>query len=309
MPNIGLALPITAPDARTETVVELARTAEEAGAHSVWTIDRLVFESQESLVSLAAVAAVTTRVRLGTSVLLPTLRPPLLLAKMIASVDQLSGGRVILGIGVGSREDDFAASGVPFEQRGSRAAEMVRLLKLAWSGEPVRHAGRFYQMDVGPVGPRPVQQPHPPIWFGGNAEPALRRAGRIADGYIGVSGGGPEGFRAAWGKVCAAARAAGRDPAAIRPALLAFACVDDDRKRAEALALRYLANYYGPRRTDTQPFLLGPAEECVAKARAYFAAGVETLIIASVTADPRYFDRLCEQVVPRLASLPADSEA
>lgn len=301
MPDIGLALPLTAPDARPETAVEFARRAEEAGAHSIWTIDRLVFDSQESLVSLAAVAATTSRVRLGTSVLLATLRPPALLAKMIASLDRLSGGRVILGMGVGSRPDDFAAAGVPFEHRGGRAEELVRILRLAWSGAPVRHTGRFYQMDVGPIGPRPVQQPYPPIWFGGSAEPALKRVGRIADGYIAGSGGGPEGFRATWEKVCRYAEAAGRDPATIRPALLAFACVDDDRQRAEALALRYLANYYGPRRADMQAYLLGSAEECVQKARAYFAAGVEELIIASVTADAAYARRLCEEVVAPLA--------
>src|SRR5690242_15604356 len=98
-----------------------ARQSEEAGADSVWCLDRLVFDNHDPLLSLAAAAATTRRVRLGTSVLLATLRPPLLLAKMVATIDQLSGGRMTLGIGVGSRADDFGAAEVPFEHRGSRA--------------------------------------------------------------------------------------------------------------------------------------------------------------------------------------------
>src|SRR5436190_5765249 len=128
MPRVGLALPLAAPDAQPATALELARRAEAAGADSVWVIDRVVFDCFEPLVTLGALAAVTSRVRLGTSVLLPALRPPTLLAKMLATLDQLSDGRVTLGMGVGSRPDDFAAVEVPFEHRGSRAEELVEVL-------------------------------------------------------------------------------------------------------------------------------------------------------------------------------------
>src|SRR4051794_36114507 len=115
MPHIGVSLPLSAPDVRTETALRFAQRAEEAGAESIWVMDRLVFHNQEPMVVLGALAASTSRVRLGTSVLLPTLRPPALLAKMFMTLDQLSGGRMTLGMGVGSRADDFAGSGVPFE--------------------------------------------------------------------------------------------------------------------------------------------------------------------------------------------------
>ena len=302
MLDVGLGLPILVPDAGPRAAIDFARRAEEAGAHSVWVGDRLVFRNQEPLLNLAAAAAVTSRVKLGTCVLLATLRPPALLAKMVASLDQMSDGRVILGVGVGSRADDFAAEQLDFEHRGGRAEELVDILRLAWAEEPLKYGGRFYDIDVGPVGPRPAQA-HIPIWFGGSAESALRRIGRIGDGFIGGSGGGPDGFRASWEKIRRYAEAEGRDPASITPAALIYACVDDDRSRAEELAAAHLRHYYGPRRTDTSSFLLGSVDECLRVATAYAAAGVRTFIIGSVTAEPRYLDRLCDQLLPRLLQI------
>ena len=301
MVKVGLGLPILVPDVGPRSAVEFARLAEEAGADSVWAGDRIVFPNQDPLLNLAAAAAVTSRVGLGTSVLLGTLRPPTLLAKMVATLDQMSAGKVILGLGVGSRADDFAAEQIPFDHRGTRAEELVEILRLAWQGGPVQYEGRFYQLDVGPVSPRPAQ-PRIPIWFGGSAESALKRIGRLADGYIGGSGGGPPGFRATWEKIGRYAEAAGRDPGSIAPAALIYACIDNDRARAQELATAHLLNYYGPRRTDTSSFMLGSADDCLKQAEAYAAAGVRTFIIGSVTADERYFERLCA-LVPRLAHL------
>ena len=301
MVDIGLGLPILVPDAAGQASLEFARRAEEAGAHSVWAGDRIVFANQDPLLNLAAVAAVTSRVRLGTSVLLAALRPPALLAKMVATLDQLSDGRMILGAGVGSRADDFASEGIEFDHRGSRAEELVDILRMTWRGEPLRYAGQFYDLDVGPIGPSPVQD-HLPIWFGGSAEPALKRIGRIADGYVGSSSGGPEGFRATWAKIQRYAESAGRDPASLTPAALIYACVDDDRARAQELASAHLRNYYGPRRTDTSSFMLGSADDCLNVASQYAEAGVRHFIIGSVTSDLRYFDRLCA-LVPQLAKL------
>jgi len=283
-------------------MLQYARRGEETGVDSLWALDRLVFENQEPLLGLAAAAVITTRMQLGTSILLATLRPPALLAKMIATLDQLSGGRVILGIGVGSRPDDFAAAEVPFEHRGARAEELVQLLKLVWSGKPVKHAGRAYNVDVGPVGPRPVQQPHPPVWFGGSAEAALKRVGRIADGYIGSSSGGPDGFRQNWDQVRRSAEQAGRDPSAITPAALVWACVDDDRAKAVELTERYFSHYYPSGRRPGPADMAGPADACVRAANEYFKAGVQHLIIGTVTADLRYLDRLCEVVGPGMAT-------
>lgn len=302
MPRLGLFVPTAAPDAWPNMALAFAERAEAAGLDSLWLPDRPVFANPEPLVTLGALAATTRRLRLGTCVLLGTLRPPTLLAKQVATLDVLTGGRVVLGLGVGSRADDFAAAGVPFAGRGARATELVRLLRLVWSGAPVRFQGRVYQVDVGPIGPRPVQPGGPPVWLGGTAEAALRRAGRLADGYIASSSGGPAGVQRAWETVRASAAAAGRDPASLTLAALVRAAVDDDPARARALADANARHYRPnvPGVEDPTALLLGPPDACIRRAREYFAAGVELLIVAPVTADLTHLDRLLREVLARL---------
>lgn len=297
--QIGIVLPTATPDPQPDTVLQCARRAEQAGAHSLWTIDRLVFGNQEPLLGLAAAAALTQRVKLGTSVLLGTLRGATMLAKQVATLDQLSGGRVILGLGVGSRPDDFEAGGVPFERRGGRAEEMIDLLHLVWSGAPVQHQGDFYHIGVGPIGPRPVQAAIP-IWLGGSAEPALKRAGRLADGFISGSSRGADGFRRNMERVREAAAAAGRDPSTIAGATLVFTSLDDDRGRARRRAFAYQANYYDASRANTDTCMLGSVDECVDYAGAYAEAGADMLILSPVTSDLGHFDRICGDLLPRL---------
>jgi probable F420-dependent oxidoreductase len=300
MGNIGIALPISTPDHQPDTVLRCARLAEDAGAHSLWTIDRLTFGNQEPLLGLAAAAAITSRVKLGTSVLLGTLRGPAMLAKQIATLDQLSGGRVILGLGVGSRPDDFEGAGVPFEHRGTRAEELVSILRLAWSGEPVKFQGQFYAMDVGPIGPRPVQ-PRIPVWIGGSAEAALRRVGRIADGFIGGSSRGAEGFRESMESVRSAALIAGRDPALLSGASLMMVSLDDNRERARQRAFDYQANYYSPARANPDQCVLGSVDQCVEQMQPYLEAGAYVLIISPVTSDIEHYERICSELLPRLS--------
>src|SRR5262249_46857795 len=151
----------------------------------------LVFNNQEPLMALAAGAAVAPGMTLGIGVLLGALRPPTMLAKMAATLREINGNEVILGLGVGSRPDDFAAAEVAWEHRGSRLEEAIQIMKLCWSGQPDRFEGRFYNIDVGPVGPR-LAAPLP-VWLGGGgSESALKRIGRVANGYIASSSGGPE---------------------------------------------------------------------------------------------------------------------
>ena len=302
MPTVGLFVPTAAPDAQPNMALAFGQRAEAAGLSSLWVPERPVFANPEPLVTLGALAATTARLQLGTCVLLGTLRPPALLAKMVATLDVLAGGRVLLGLGVGSRADDFAACGVPFAGRGARAAELIHILRLAWSGAPLRYEGRYYHLEVGPVGPRPVQRGGPPIWLGGSAEAALRRAGRIADGYIASSTSGPAGVRRAWRVVCQSAEAAGRDPAALTLAVLVRASVDDDLDRAMERAVANAGHYRPNARGGEDPaaFLLGSPDACIRRAHEYYAAGVELLIVAPVTADLDHLDRLLDQVVARL---------
>jgi alkanesulfonate monooxygenase SsuD/methylene tetrahydromethanopterin reductase-like flavin-dependent oxidoreductase (luciferase family) len=175
--KIGLGLPESIPGVRGQFILDWARKAEAGPFSSLSVFDRLVYANYEPLVTLAAVAAVTQRVRLVTSVLLAPLRNPAMLAKMVASLDALSNGRLSLGLGIGGRADDFQAAGVPLQQRARRFEEQLTLLKHIWSDQPVSEY-------VGAIGPPVVSPRGPELLIGGYAPQAVRRVGKWGDGFI-----------------------------------------------------------------------------------------------------------------------------
>lgn len=181
--QVGIGLPNPIPETPGEILTQWASRAEEAGFSSLATIDRIVYPSYESLISLAAAAAVTERIGLMTNVLLGPTRNPVLLAKEAASVDQLSGGRLILGLGVGAREDDFEAAGRDFRTRGRRFDEDLELIHRAWKGDPLG-TGK-------PVGPRPVRGDRVPVLIGGMSDKAVDRTVKWGVGWT-VGGRAPD---------------------------------------------------------------------------------------------------------------------
>jgi probable F420-dependent oxidoreductase len=209
-------------DARTDAeiyreAIEIGVELEVLGFDSVWTSEHHFVDDgymPSQLPTLAAIAARTTRIRLGTGVLLAPMFDPLHLAEDAATVDLISNGRLILGLGIGWRREEFAGFGVSMRQRGSRLEGHLALLRQAWSGGLVTGDGRHYRYEGLNVTPKPARAGGPPIWLGGSAEPAVRRVGRLADGYLG-SGVDPERLaeRMAW--VREEASTAGRDPDAI----------------------------------------------------------------------------------------------
>ncbi len=242
--ELGLALPHTGPLASAAFVREFAATADECGFASLWAVDhvavprhveslyplgetprrlpdgvvnRWMAPSYEQLTTLAFVAGVTRRARLGTGVSVLTLRNPVVHARMLATIDVYSGGRLVCGVGAGWLREEAEAIGVPWSERGARAEEHVALLRALWSaeGDEVSFAGRFHRVPPIHPEPRPAQRPAPPILVGGHGDAALRRAGRIGDGWL---AGPMSAERAAelWPRVLVAARAAGRDPARLR---------------------------------------------------------------------------------------------
>jgi probable F420-dependent oxidoreductase len=299
MKNIGLAFVSPAPLTKPNRVVNFAKRCEEMRLHSFWVIDRIAYDNLEPLTVLAAAAGSTQKIRLGTSVLLPGLRHPALLAKTIATLDFISNGRLTLGIGFGSRESDFLAVEVPYEGRGSRAAEAVHLMKRLWTEEKVTHKGRFFDIKNLTIGPRPIQNPLP-IWTGGSAEVALKRAGTWANGFICGSSAIPE-FPTTWEKVAQYARAAGRDPNEIEKAGLTFIAIDDDKAKAVASVASYVTRYYGRLRGDIEnTFVVGSAAACAEQIDAFFSKGLDTLIIGVADPDPKQLDLFGAQVLPLL---------
>ncbi|MGH8056722.1 MAG: LLM class F420-dependent oxidoreductase [Candidatus Entotheonellia bacterium] len=172
-------------------IIETACRAEELGYDAVLLNDHIIVDGSpralpswgntyDPLIALSYVAARTTRVRLGTSVLIMPYRNPVATAKMLATLDQMSGGRVIAGVGVGWNEAEFAALGVPFKERGARTTEYLRIWQACWAPGAVTFHGRFFSFADMYTAPKPLQQPHPPIWIGGSSPAALRRAAAFA---------------------------------------------------------------------------------------------------------------------------------
>ena len=233
--KLGFSLPVAGPWATPDALVTVARRAEALGYSSVWVLQRLLYAIEpknqyygapgatwpkafervlDPIVALAYVAAVTERVRLGTSVLITPFYQPAVLAKMLATLDVVSRGRLHVGLGIGWSEDEHDAVGVPFRDRGARADEFLRCLRAIWTQDVVEFRGRFYQMPKARVAPRPVQRPHPPITLGGYSAATIRRAVTLADGYNG--GNMPlERIAKIVAELRAQAAAVGRDPSTL----------------------------------------------------------------------------------------------
>ncbi len=234
--KLGFSLPIAGAWATPENQVRLARQAETLGYHSLWTLQRLLYALEpktvyppvpgprwppfmervsDPIVTLAYVAAHTSRIRLGVSVLVMPYFAPIVLAKQLATLDHVSGGRLDVGLGIGWAEDEYDAVGVPFRQRGRRGEEFIRCLKTIWTEEVVQFDGEFYRVPRSLVEPKPLQAPHPPILVGGYGSAAVGRAARLGDGFTG--GNVPlDQVAPLITELRIAAEAAGRDPARLR---------------------------------------------------------------------------------------------
>ena len=176
--------------ATPQAIIETACKAEELGFDALFVNDHVIVDDAprsalwrnvyDPLMVLSHVAARTSTVLLGTSVLIMPYRNPIVTAKMVATLDQLSGGRAIAGVGAGWNEAEYDALGVPYHERGARTTEYLRLWQACWEPGPTTFHGRFFSFDQMHVSPKPLQQPHPPIWIGGSSHASLRRAARFA---------------------------------------------------------------------------------------------------------------------------------
>jgi probable F420-dependent oxidoreductase len=229
---LGFGVPVSGVWATPGNQVRLVQRAETLGYRTAWTFQRLLVPAErepdprsgmevyrsvlDPVVSLAHLAGRSDRIRLGVAVLNMPFVSPALLAKQLTTLDILSGGRLDVGLGVGWSRVEFVASGVPLERRGSRAEEFLRALRALWTDDVVEFDGEFYRIPPARAEPKPVQRPHPPVLLGGSAEAALRRAGRMADGWISASNADLRHIDRPIATVRRAAEQAGRDPDALR---------------------------------------------------------------------------------------------
>ncbi|MFC0435079.1 TIGR03619 family F420-dependent LLM class oxidoreductase [Kutzneria buriramensis] len=232
--KIGVAAPVSGAWATAANLAHLARRAEEFGYHSLWTFQRLLSPVDGSwgaahrsvldpIVTMAHLAAHTDAIRIGVAVLGIPLFTPAVLAKQVATLDVLSGGRIDVGLGIGRSDAEHTAAGVAQQGMGRRSDEFIAALKNLWTEETPEHEGEFFRIPRCRMEPKPVQAPHPPILLGGSSPRALRRAGRSCDGWIGSSKADFATIRAS----VAAVRDAAADPGRLR-----FACRVAVRVRA-----------------------------------------------------------------------------
>ncbi len=271
--KFGIAVPNFGAYADRKQILEISVLAEELGYDSLWVSDHVVIPGShkvfgdtflDPLITLTYIAANTDSIELGTSVLILPYRNPLVLAKMVSTLDTLSGGRVILGIGAGWLEDEFDALGVSFEERGPVTDEYIEILKELWTSKNPRFKGKYLEFSDIKFEPRPVRKPHPPLWIGGESARAVKRAVKYGDGWHPV----------------------GLTPGAYRErAENLISLLPGGKKEGFVLSLRRNIEINGDREFSAEDTLRGGREKIIKGIREYGDAGVEHLVLYILAGD------------------------
>ena len=285
-PRISVALPQLLADDHAALVARYARRAEELGFAGLWTLDSAPggptwsASLLDGLHLLTHAGAVTDQIRLGTAVIVLPRRNPVLLAKQLATLDQLSGGRLTVGVGLGGSDEGLEGLGLPVGRRVRRFNEAVAVMRALWSEKEADVEGELYRFSGLALEPKPVQRPGPPLWFGGGAPPALRRAARAADGWIGSGSSSSEDFFAQIAALDEELVAAGRasDPAFAK-AKRVYIVVDDDTGRATERLAAVIEPMYGREGMAARCGICGPVEHCVERLQTLVAAGAGELLL------------------------------
>jgi probable F420-dependent oxidoreductase len=290
------------------TLVELV---DRCGYDSLWVGDHISFALPilDPLLQLAQAAVASRRLQLGTAVYLLPLRHPTPVAKQVSTLDHLTEGRFVFGVGVGGEfPKEYEACGVPLGERGARLSESLTVLRKLWTGEPASHDGRFFKFEGVTMQPPPRQAGGPPIWCGGRTDAALRRIGRMTDGWMSYVVT-PEMFRDGLGKIAAAAKEAGRVfDRGFATAHLLFTRIDDTYEKALDAATISLSTRYAMdfRKAAQRYCALGPPERIVESIRRFHEAGARHVILDFVgpyEERDRQIERFASEAFPLLAQL------
>lgn len=299
----GIAIPQVADDG-TIYLTELhdfLRRADALGFESAWTQEGILgkFPLLEPLTLLSHAAALTTNLRLGVSIMLMTLRNPLQLAKTLATLDQLSGGRLDVGVGGGGHVDE-GIFGYSKDRRIRRFVEGIVVMKALWGEDEATVSGTFWNFENISMNPKPAQSPHPPIWFGARSEVGIRRAVRLGDAWMGAGSSSTEAFVKQLELLRRELDAADRDPATFRISKRVYLAIDDDRDRAERRLREWFALRYGNADMATRDSIWGSAAQCLDELAEVVEAGAEHLLLNPVFDDREHLEILAEAIVPNL---------
>src|SRR5579884_1357433 len=252
------------------------------------------------LQTLTYAAACTEQLRLGCAVFVLPLHNPLHLAKAISSLDCLSDGRLEVGVATGGRARPFDAFGVDPDKPVARFNEALALMKACWTEREITFDGRLWKLQHASMEPKPVQKPHPPVWFGGSAPAGMRRAVRHGDGFMGAGSQTTAQFAEQVKVVREELSAQGRDPATFRIGKRVYVHVDDDAARGRRLLEDALAQHYG-RGGWSENIVAGPPQDCVAGIREVLDAGAELVLLNPLIDDAEQLELFAADVIPALS--------
>jgi len=276
--------------------------AEALGFESAWVVEQVLgtLPCLEPVQLLSWAAALTSRIRLGTAVLLTPLRSPVHLAKSLATLDQLSGGRLDVGIGLGGNPKIYAAFGISAARRVARFNEGLRLMQALWTEPRVTFGGEFWQLENAALEPKPLQRPHPPLWVGAHHPDAFRRSVAWAKGFMGAGSATTATFAKEVALLRKLLTEAGRDPGSIEIGKRVYVGVDRDRDRAGRRMAEYFGGFYGRAELAAEVSVWGSVDQVVAGLREVTAAGAELVMLNPVFDEVEQLEVLAAEVVPRL---------
>jgi alkanesulfonate monooxygenase len=311
MTQFGLAIRNFVGPGEIPSIGELytfAERAEALGFESLWAWDHILlgvepsFPILDSITTLAAIAAKTHRIKLGTGVLVLPLRNPVIAAKALGSLDLISGGRLLLGVAVGWYAREFDAVGVPFKQRGRQFERNLDILFRLWTEPRVTLRADEFNLRDAVMVPRPAQAPRPPVLIGGYVDAVLRRAATVGDGWL-TYFYTPESFTRSWAKVKALARDAGRDPSALTSTNQLAIYVGESRAATTGEMRHWLSTEWDTAAWSESTIdhaVHGSPAECVEQLRAHVATGVDRLILIPYRYRADQVERIAQEVLPRI---------
>ena len=294
------------PDAKA--LIDYGIRMEQLGYESVWVWDHILlgvdpyFPILDSLSVLTAVAARTERIRLGTGILVLPARNPVVLAKQLSSIDQISNGRLTLGMASGWYKREFDAIGVPFNKRGNIMDQNLDILTRLWQEDSVTGSYPPYELAAAVMSPKPVQKPRPPILIGGYVDRVLKRAGVVGDGWL-TYYYTAEDFAKSWDKVRRFAEEAGKDPDTLRSINQLPIYIGKSRADVEAPMLEWLTtewDFAGWSDSTTDSAVLGTVDECVEQLLAHLDAGVQQITLVPYRFDMEQIEQIAEEIIPRI---------
>jgi probable F420-dependent oxidoreductase len=295
---LGMSLPHRSPDPiAVATICQVAQRAEALGFRDLWVTDNTLDHAScfDSLTLLTYAAALTSTIRLGVSVLVLPVHNPIHVAHRVATLDYLSGGRAVLGVGLG-REHHYTEFQIPRARRVRRFWEAVELIKALWTEPSVTYSGEIFQLQDGVMGPKPIQQPHPPVWLGGGHPDAVRRAAAIADGWMGAGGSSTAAFAQSVPLLRAALQEAGRDPASFPISKRVFMSVHERPEIAQAEVHRWFSVVYRNPELTTTAGVYGTPTQVRQQLEALVPMGANHLLLNPVTRYTEQVEALAEVV-------------